>query len=247
MARIAIVGGSGLSELPGMEQAQTLDLETPWGKPSSSISSGIISGHTVFFLARHGIPHRIPPHCINYRANMQAIASLKPDFVVAVAAVGGIAEFAAPTALVIPDQLIDYSTGRKHTYSDSSDVLLAHVDFTNPYDEDLRLSLLAAAVEIGIQCHDGGVYGVTQGPRLETAAEIRRMKADGCDLVGMTGMPEAGLARELGLVYANLSVVANWGAGLSDGEITMDAIEANLKKGMEAVRTVLYRWLSTLS
>lgn len=250
MARIAIIGGSGLSDFPGMTNSLSIDLDTPWGKPSSTIQSGQlcggVKGHDVFFLARHGNPHRIPPHCINYRANMQAIASLRPDFVVAVAAVGGIAEFAFPAALVIPNQIIDYSYGREHTYSDSPDVPLAHVDFTNPYDENLRQALLAAAAESEITCHDGGVYGVTQGPRLETAAEIRRLKADGCDLVGMTGMPEAGLARELGLVYANLSVVANWGAGLSDGEITMKEIGRNLEAGMDAVHKLLGHWVQCL-
>lgn len=252
MARIAIIGGSGLNALPGLQHGQDIALDTPWGRPSSPVRAGRLAGqasaHEVFFLARHGLGHHIPPHRINYRANMQAIASLRPDYVLAVTAVGGIARFASPGSLIVPEQIIDYSHGREHTYYDGGSVedadAVRHVDFTHPYCGTLRSAWLEAARASGVSCHDGGVYGVTQGPRLETAAEIERMRRDGCDLVGMTGMPEAGLARELGLCYANCSVVANWAAGLADGEITMAAIEAQLETGMEAVRRVLYHWIN---
>ncbi len=200
--------------------------------------SGDIGGHSIIFLARHGHGHTIPPHRINYRANLWALNSMKVDYIIAVAAVGGITSDCSPKQIVIPDQIIDYTYGRDHTYFEENFRSDNHVDFTYPYDEALRRALLQGAKQAGVDAKDGGTYGATQGPRLETAAEIAKLERDGCDIVGMTGMPETVLARELGIKYASCAVVANWAAGKT-GEVSMADIEDNLVAGMKKVRDVL--------
>ncbi len=193
------------------------------------------------FLARHGPGHTIPPHQINYRANIAALKNAGATHVLAVAACGGISDDAAPGRLIVPHQLVDYTSGRAHTYFDGQDRQVVHVDFTHPYSETLRTRLLAAARSAGVDVLDHGVYGCTNGPRLETAGEINRMASDGCTLVGMTGMPEAALARELDLPYVALAVVANWAAGRNDSEqaISLDHIRATLDQSMDKVRAVI--------
>ncbi len=241
--RIAIIGGTGLSELPGFEMTDKNSIETPYGEPSASLLMGRFEQHELVFLPRHGNPHRIPPHCINYRANLWALKELKVNSVLAVNAVGGISEDMDAGVVVIPDQLIDYTYGREHSYSDSCDVPLQHVDFTSPYDELLRQRLLDAVEQTDIPYIGEATYGATQGPRLETAAEIDRMAGDGCDLVGMTGMPEAVLARELDLPYAAVCLVVNRAAGRSEGIITMEEIERVMASGMQEVLLLLQRFL----
>ena len=249
-----VIGGSGLNTLEGLQIGEAREVKTRWGRPSAVLRFGSFEGADVVFLARHGEPHAIPPHRINYRANIQALKDVGVDAVLAAAAVGGIAGFAGPGKLVVPDQIIDYTWGRTSTfYDDRADEVddgggigVTHVDFTHPYDLDLRRQILEAGPRCGVALHDGGCYGATQGPRLETVAEVRRMQRDGCDLVGMTGMPEAALAREAGLTYASVSVVTNWGAGLGNGEaITLDAMERVLRTGMADMRKVLAAWLGT--
>lgn len=230
---IAIIGGTGLTAIERLQITHNETLDTPYGQPSAAIVHGELDGKHVVFLARHGNPHRIPPHKINYRANLWALKQLGIQEIIAVAAVGGISSAMVPAALAVPDQIIDYSYGREHTFADGSGATVNHIDFSYPYAENLRQRMLAAAQQLALPIVATGTYGCTQGPRLETAAEIRRMAQDGCDLVGMTGMPEAALAKELDIAYANLSVVANWGAGLDANEITMAEIEANLKIGMQ--------------
>jgi len=235
---LAIIGGTGLTSIAGLHILRREVVGTPWGEPSGPVVHGELHGHPLLFLPRHGRGHTIAPHRINYRANLWALRELGVTAVIAVAAVGGITPAMAPARLVIPDQLIDYTWGRESTCADEGSVM--HVDFTHPYDPTMRQCLIdAASLCIGEEAVAGGVYGATQGPRLETAAEIRRMARDGCDLVGMTGMPEAVLARELGLRYACCAVVANWAAGVGEGEITMAEIEQQLTIGMERVRRVL--------
>lgn len=241
MTQIAIIGGTGLAELPGVGVRESLELDTPYGRPSAPVLRLDWQGREVLFLARHGQPHRIPPHKINYRANLWALREAGATEILAVAAVGGIDPRMAPGDLAVPDQLIDYTWGREHTYADSADVPLLHVDFTAPYDRAWRERLIDAARRLGLPCAESGVYGAAQGPRLETAAEIARMGRDGCTLVGMTGMPEAGLARELGLPYACLAVIVNLAAGLGPEIITMDDIHRALELGMERVKAVLER------
>lgn len=240
MKLTGIIGGTGLTQLDGLNLQHHETVNTPYGAPSSALVYGSLHGRELVFLARHGDPHTIPPHRINYRANLWAMRAAGVDSVIAVAAVGGIGEPAEPGRVVIPDQIIDYTWNRAHTVFDDMDTAVTHIDFSHPYSACVRHTLLTAARLAHVVVVDGGVYGCTQGPRLETIAEIKRMQQDGCTLVGMTGMPEAALARELGLPYACCAVVANRAAGLSgNAEITMDEIHANLVAGMKDVHQIL--------
>ncbi|MGM0564180.1 MAG: S-methyl-5'-thioinosine phosphorylase [Pseudomonadota bacterium] len=239
---LALIGGSGLEQLEGLAVDREHALETPWGQPSATIREGRFAGYPVCFLSRHGDQHQWPPHRINYRANIHALKQLGVDEIIAVAAVGGLTGGYPPAGLGVPDQIIDYTWGRGHTFSDGEGEV-QHIDFTRPYSERLRRELLAAASACEVPLHDGGTYAATQGPRLESAAEVRRLIRDGADLVGMTGMPEAALAREVGINYASLAVVANRGAGLEAGELTMDEIFACLQRGLASARAVLIQLL----
>lgn len=239
-AKLGIIGGTGLNALFA-DGFETLNIETPYGKLSSHLSVSTINGVPVAFLPRHGSPHHIPPHKINYRANIWALRQAGIERIVAVNAVGGISPNMVTGALVVPDQLIDYTWDREHTYFDGeAESGLEHFDFSYPFDASLREALQQAAAGLtGVELVPGGTYGVTQGPRLETAAEINRMARDGCDVVGMTAMPEAGLARELEMAYASLCLVVNPAAGRSDTEITMEDINRVVEQGMRRVRDVL--------
>ena len=242
---LAVIGGTGLYRLAALEDAGVMSGTTVYGEPSGPVRTGTIAGKRVAFLARHGEGHSLPPHQVNYRANLRRLKDLGARKVLAINAVGGITERYGPRAIGCPDQLIDYTWGRISTICEEpgSDVL--HVDFTDPYSENLRREILAAAKKISLPMIDGGCYGATQGPRLETRAEIARMRRDGCDLVGMTGMPEAGLAREMGLDYACLALVANWAAGCGDaGEITMDEVLANVAAATAALPQLLEAMLA---
>lgn len=236
---LAIIGGSGLTALHGLKIIRQQMQQTPYGEPSGPLTFGTLNDKEVVFLPRHGNPHMIPPHKINYRANIWALKQNDINNIIAVNAVGGITMEMYPGRLVIPDQIIDYTWGRNHTYFDENIDQVTHVDFTHPYDENLRQALIKANHKINMNCHAGGTYGATQGPRLETTAEIKRMENNGCDLVGMTGMPEAALARELEVNYASICLVANWAAGKSDDVITMDIIEKNLAEGIKNVCALL--------
>ena len=240
---LGIIGGSGLTQLTNLQVARRQVVRTPYGEPSCAVTFGQMNGTEVAFLARHGYGHTIPPHAVNYRANMWALHSLGVSHVVAVASVGGIRADLKPGALAIPDQIIDYTYGRKHTYFDTPDQPVTHAEFTHPYCESLRAALLQAAADVRLQMVAGGVYAATQGPRLESAAEIDRLERDGAAMVGMTGMPEAALAREMGLCYAAVAVVANWAAGRGDSKelIHLDTIRAVLNDAMVRVRQLLER------
>jgi 5'-methylthioinosine phosphorylase len=232
MNRLAIIGGTGLSQLADLKTIKSAQINTPYGAPSADFNIGKLNGKEVIFLARHGNPHAIAPHKINYCANIWGLKQLGVENIIAVAAVGGITPKMMPAHIAIPDQIIDYSYGRKHTFFEDEGEPVTHIDFSYPYSQTLRSKLIHAAKQAGIAICPIGTYGCTQGPRLETAAEIKRMEQDGCDLVGMTGMPEAVLAKELGMNYVAVAVVANWAAGKTEGEITMAEIEQNLHKGM---------------
>ena len=195
----------------------------------------------IWFLARHGDPHRIPPHRINYRANIHALRTLGVDSVLAINAVGGVSAELPAGSMLVPDQLIDYTWGRAHTFSDGGSAPLRHIDFTRPFDGPLRERLLDAGRRAGHELVDGGCHAVTQGPRLETAAEVAQLAAAGCAVVGMTAMPEAALAREAGIDYASLCVVANAGAGLEDGPITEADIHRVLQTTMQKVAEIITR------
>jgi 5'-methylthioadenosine phosphorylase len=238
---LAIIGGSGLSVLPGMAELRHVAARTAYGEPSAQIAVGSINGRRIAFLARHGEGHSIAPHEINYRANIQALKEAGVQEVVSIATVGGIRAEFGPGTLVVPSQIIDYTWGRRSTFFEGPGARVTHVDFTEPYSATLRAKVLAAARACGEAVADGGVYAVTQGPRLETAAEIARLERDGADLVGMTAMPEAVLAREAGLDYAAVAVVANHAAGRGDSRraISLAAIEAVLAQTMARVRRVI--------
>ncbi|MCW3148929.1 S-methyl-5'-thioinosine phosphorylase [Stutzerimonas stutzeri] len=240
----AIIGGTGLTELDGLVLRETKAIETPYGSPSADIVFGEYAGRDVLFLARHGHPHRIPPHQVNYRANVWALKQAGAQAIVAVNAVGGIHAAMGSGHFCVPHQVIDYSYGREHTFFEGDIDHVTHIDFSFPYDGDLRERLIAALAAQGCAFSSHGVYGCTQGPRLETVAEIARMERDGCDIVGMTGMPEAVLARELDLPYACLALVVNPAAGKSSGVITMSEIEAALVEGIGKARAVLARILA---
>ncbi len=238
---LAIIGGSGLTCLSGLEEIRREAVGTPYGEPSDAISHGTIRGRAVMFLARHGNAHTIPPHEINYRANLWALKERGAARIVAVASVGGMRADLGPGALVVPHQIIDYTWGRRATYFEGGGVQVRHVDFTHPYAEGLRQQVLAAARAAGEKVIDGGVYAATQGPRLETAAEIDRLERDGADMVGMTGMPEAALARELDLDYAAIAVVVNHAAGRGESKdgIELERIEAMLGETVGRARRVI--------
>ncbi|MBS0194940.1 MAG: S-methyl-5'-thioinosine phosphorylase [Proteobacteria bacterium] len=229
---LAVIGGTGLYRLATLAGARSVNASTPYGDASGPLRIGTLGGQTVAFLPRHGEGHALPPHKVNYRANLWLLREAGVRRVLAVNAVGGITQRFGPRVLGLPDQLIDYTWGRAASFWDGADGDLLHVDMTDPYTPSLRTAVHAAAREVKIPLVDGGCYGATQGPRLETRAEIERLRRDGCDVVGMTGMPEAGLARELGLDYACLALVANWAAGCGPAgtpAITMEEVTANLE------------------
>ena len=238
---LAIIGGSGLTQLSNLAVSRREVARTPYGEPSGALVFGSIREQAVVFLARHGFGHTIPPHRVNYRANLWALKQAGVTCIVSVASVGSIRADLPPGTLVVPHQIIDYTWGRKSTFFEGGEGGVHHIDFTHPYDQALRLRLLAAARAAGDSAVDGGVYAATQGPRLETAAEIDRLERDGAELVGMTGMPEAALARELELPYAAMNVVVNHAAGRisSENGIHFGDIEMVLQESMRRVRCVL--------
>jgi len=240
MSLTAIIGGTGLTELKNLSITHREMVNTPYGTPSGPLIFGTMGESEVVFMARHGHRHTIPPHKVNYRANLWALKQAAVSRVVAVAAVGGITAEMSPERIVIPEQIIDYTYGRSQTFFEDDLSFVTHIDFTEPYDEELRQILLDSASKLGMNPHAGGVYGATQGPRLETRAEVDRLARDGCDLIGMTGMPEAALARELELRYVACALVINWAAGRNgQTEISLIEMEKCLATGMENIRHLL--------
>jgi 5'-methylthioadenosine phosphorylase len=240
---LAIIGGSGLTTLSNLDVSHREVVRTPYGEPSGAVVFGEICGKPAMFLPRHGYGHSIPPHMVNYRANLWALHHHKASGIISVASVGSIREDLGPGDIVLPHQIIDYTWGRKSTYFDGVGSPVTHVDFTEPYDAALRRRILEAGEALSVDMKVGAVYAATQGPRLETAAEINRFERDGADVVGMTGMPEAVLARELGLPYAAINVVANHaaGRGSSANGIHFESLEHVLQEAMGRVRSVIER------
>ncbi|PWB58284.1 MAG: 5'-methylthioadenosine phosphorylase [Nitrosomonadales bacterium] len=242
---LGIIGGSGLTQISGLEEVQRKVVRTPYGEPSGALTFGRINGKEVVFLARHGYGHTIPPHEVNYRANMWALHAEGAEDVISIATVGGIHADMKPGTIAIPDQIIDYTWGRKSTYHDCQETCgakpVVHIDFTWPYCDKMRQLCMQACHRAGEAFIDGGVYAAVQGPRLETAAEINRLERDGAAMVGMTGMPEASLAREIGLCYAALAVSANFaaGRGSSAHAIAYEAVDSTLKQAMQRVLKIL--------
>ena len=238
---LAIIGGSGLSQLSSLTGARRKAASTVYGDPSAPLTLGRVGNRDLIFLARHGDGHTHAPHQVNYRANIRALQDEGVTQIVSVATVGGIRRDLGPGVLVIPDQILDYTWGRAATFFEGPGAKVTHIDFTEPYSAALRGRILAAAAACGEPVADGGVYATTQGPRLETAAEVTRLERDGADLIGMTGMPEAALAREAGIEYAAIAVVANHAAGRGDSRhaISLEQIEVVLGRAMDRVRRIL--------
>jgi 5'-methylthioadenosine phosphorylase len=238
---LAIIGGRGLTQLANLKITHRQVMRTPYGEPSGAFLFGTLNQHEVIFLARHGYGHTIPPHLVNYRANLWALSEQGVTDVISVATVGGIRADLTPGKLVVPDQIIDYTHGRDATYFDSRNVSFSNVDFSQPYSQKLRERILNSARTVQQACLDGGVYAATPGPRLDSIAEINRYERDGADMVGMTGMPEAVLARELDVNYASIAVVVNCAAGRGDSRtaIKLDGVTATAKDSMERVRSIL--------
>lgn len=238
---LGIIGGTGLTKLANLEITHRQVVRTPYGEPSGALTFGRLCGGEVVFLARHGYGHTIPPHEVNYRANLWALKEFGVDRIVSVATVGGINPALHAGSLVVPDQLIDYTWGRAHTFAVAGEKQVTHLDFTEPYCTAMRRDILSAAAQMQIDIRDGGTYACAQGPRLETAAEINRFERDGADMVGMTGMPEAYLARELDICYAAIGVVVNdaAGRGASKKGIRDEDIQRVLGELMSHVRKVL--------
>jgi 5'-methylthioadenosine phosphorylase len=238
---LAIIGGSGLSQLASLEVTQRKVVRTPYGEPSGALTFGKLGSREVIFLARHGYGHTIAPHQVNYRANIWALKEQAVEGIISVASVGGIRRELGPGTLVLPDQIVDYTWGRRSTFFEGPGNPVTHIDFTQPYSAALRAKIVAAAGACGEALVAGGVYAATQGPRLETIAEIDRLERDGADMVGMTGMPEAALAREAGLEYAAIAVVANHAAGRGESAhgVELDRIEAVLEQTMGRVRRII--------
>jgi 5'-methylthioadenosine phosphorylase len=238
---LAVIGGSGLGSLSILEEVRQVELRTPYGAPSAPLALGKIGGHPAVFLARHGGSHTIPPHQINYCANLWALKEQRPEAVVSIAAVGAIRADLVPGTLLVPDQILDYTWGRRSTYFEGEDAPVTHVDFTEPYSSATRRRIAAAAAASREAIVEGGVYATTQGPRLESAAEINRLERDGADVVGMTGMPEAALARELGLEYAAIAVVVNAAAGRGESKhgISLEQMQSVLDAALHRVRRIL--------
>lgn len=233
---IGLVLGSGCSdEIEGLP-ADAVDTE--YGAPSSRLYRRDANGKRVFLLLRHGEKHDIPPHAINYRANVAALSAAGVSSIIALNTVGVITGIAACGGVALPRQLVDYTWGREHTFASGAAAGVRHIEFTDPFSETLRQALHRAATSTGIDCVDGGVYAVTQGPRLETAAEVDRFERDGADYVGMTAMPEAALAAELDIHYAVIALVVNPAAGRGSGSIHADVAVNSAAARAAAMRIV---------
>lgn len=244
---LGIIAGTGCTQLTNLEIIRRQVIRTPYGEPSGALIFGKINNHEVVFLARHGYGHHLPPHEVNYRANIWALREQGIENLVAVATVGGIREDMQPGVIAIPDQIIDYTYGRKATYYEGGEKEVVHIDFTDPYCETLRQRCMQAAAAAGAAYVDNGVYAAVQGPRLETAAEINRLERDGATIVGMTGMPEAVLAREIGLCYATIAVVANHAAGRASSRhgIQFSSVGDVLCPAMNQVYAILEKLVET--
>jgi len=246
MTKIAIIGGTGLTNLEDFTITSNEILKTPYGETSSELVFGQLGDKEIIFVARHGNPHNTPPHKVNYQANIWALHHYQVESIISINTVGGITAPMYPCRIVIPDQIIDYTWSRNHTFFEDDINHVTHIDFTHPYDEELRQRIINCCNDLKLDIYNHAVYGATQGPRLETIAEIVRMERDSCDLVGMTGMPEAALAKERDISYASIALVVNWAAGKTKDIITMEIIEENLKKGIGNIKQLLNKVIETI-
>ena len=242
--KIAIISGGDFDKITGVSLVDEIFQDTPWGETSSSIKILKIKNIEIFFLSRHGDPQRIPPHKINYRANIWALNKIDVKKIISINTVGGITQLMSPNEIIIPNQIIDYTYGRQSTYHEDNLTDVKHIDFTDPYTESLRKELINSAKRVKLNIHTKGTYGVTQGPRLETAAEISKLENDGCNIVGMTGLPEDSLAREIDIDYASCCLVVNWAAGKSVEPINTKIMKENLARGIKDIMLLLSDFIS---
>ncbi|HXX57805.1 MAG TPA: S-methyl-5'-thioadenosine phosphorylase [Thermodesulfovibrionales bacterium] len=237
MRRVGVIAGSGFYEMEGIREKGSKRVTSPFGDPSDRYRIYELSGTEVIFLSRHGSPHRIPPHEINYRANISGFREMGVERIYGIHAVGGMNRGMKPGDIVIPDQIVDLTHSRAATFYSGSDVV--HIDFTTPYCDDLRALLFASGRRGGIELRESGTYVCVNGPRLETAAEIRAFAGMGGDVVGMTGMPEASLARELAICFAGIAVVTNYAAGISEKRLTTREVVETMKVAMGRIRALV--------
>jgi 5'-deoxy-5'-methylthioadenosine phosphorylase len=242
---LGVIGGSGVYALAGLEVTRRDTSETRFGQPSGPVTVGLLDGSEVAFVARHGEQHSVAPHLVNYRANVEALRAAGVMRVLAVCTVGSLDPDLPPGTIVVPDQIVDYTWGRAQTFHEPGDPV-PHVDFTEPYSPGWRREVVSAVAGVlrspdsgATGFADGATYAAVQGPRFETAAEIRRFRGDGCDIIGMTGMPEAALAREAGLEYAAVCPVANLAAGLSPAELSAEEVFGAVGDMLEPIEDVV--------
>ncbi|MFE5913132.1 S-methyl-5'-thioadenosine phosphorylase [Streptomyces wedmorensis] len=241
-AEIAVIGGSGFYEL--LESAERVEVDTPYGAPSDAVSVGTVGGRRVAFLPRHGSHHELPPHRINYRANMWALRSLGVRQVLAPCAVGSLRTSLGPGSVVLPDQLVDRTTARVQTYFDQG---ATHVSFADPYCAAGRTAVLKAAGEAAVEVQDGGVMVVVEGPRFSTRAESQWYASAGWSVINMTGHPEAVLARELALCYTSLALVTDYDAGVERGEgVSQDEVFRVFAANVERLKDLVLRTVPVL-
>ncbi len=238
---IAVIGGSGLYRMPDLTDTESRMIETPFGAPSDAITVGTLAGRRVAFLPRHGVGHRIPPSLVPARANFYALKSLGVRAVISVSAVGSLREQIAPLHLVVPDQIVDRTTGRARTYFDREG-LVGHVSLAEPFCPSLRDLLIEAAREVGTTVHTSGTYLCIEGPRFSTKAESRLYRQWGLDIIGMTAMPEAQLAREAELCYAVLSLATDYDVWHeSEAPVSVELVVQNLMRNVETAQDVIRR------
>ncbi len=238
MSKIGVIGGSGLYEIKGLILKNKEKITTPFGKPSEQYFIGKIGNIEVIFLPRHGSHHNIPPHIINYRANIWGLKKLGVERIISVSAVGGIKKGLKPGDIVVLSQVIDMTKKRKSTFYDGKTGVI-HIDFTEPFCPEMRQTLLKAGRRVRVPVKDGGTYVAVEGPRLETATEIKSFRILGGDVVGMTGMPEASLARELEICYSGISVVANYAAGINKKKLTTTEVMEAMRASTEKIKRLL--------
>ena len=237
MPKIGVIGGSGLYQIPGLMIKEYINLTTPFGSPSDTYMIGVLSGKEIVFLPRHGLKHHIPPHRINYRANIWGFKELGVEQIISVSAAGGIGFDIRPGMIIIPDQILDMTNGRDSTFYDGDEVV--HIDFTEPYCPELRDALFRGGEHSGIELRNSGIYVCMNGPRLETKAEIKMFLNMGVDIVGMTAMPEAALAREAEVCLAGVVVVTNYAAGIANKRLTTTEVKETMREAITRVGNLL--------
>jgi 5'-methylthioadenosine phosphorylase len=241
---LGIIGGSGLYKIEGITLRKTKKVKTTFGKPSDSYKIGALSDREIVFLPRHGAKHSIPPHKVNYRANVWGFKELGVKRIIAISAVGGISPKVSPGAIVVPDQIIDMTSNREATFHEKDNAV--HVDFTEPYCPEMRRSIIGASKTKGIDIKASGTYVCVNGPRLETRAEIQFFSRIGADIVGMTAMPEAALVREVEICFGGISVVTNYAAGVKKRSLRANEVGEVMKEAMGNLGALLEALLHTI-